>query len=295
MNSPVELSVIIVNYNGASVLKPCLESVLGDASYKGTLEVIVVDNASTDGSGDLSVQFPQVKWIFNAVNTGFSRANNQGVVAASGEFVFLLNNDTVVHPGAFTHLITALKMQIRNKVPGMVGPKLIFPDGKMQSQVGLISRFRYGINRTQPVSFMIGAALMLRRDLYLDVGGLDPHYLFYNEDLDLCKTLIQKGYTLLWVPQAVVTHYQGVSTKTIRPFAMIEGVRGGLYFAWKHYPIWAYALYCVGVGIWLATTCVLYTLFGLFSAHFRQLNTIYAQLFWILLRQERISPKDYLG
>ncbi len=238
--SRIDLTIVIVNYNGASVLAPCLDAVF---SSQGTLsfEVIVVDNASQDNSLEILDDYSsQILLIKNDVNGGFSRGNNQGASQGSGRYVFLLNNDTIVDTDMFQ---TCLDYYDAHPTIGALGPRLLNQDRTIQRTGGILGQHQYRSHHPSEVSFLSGAALMLSREMWDRVGGLDEHYFFYNEDLDLCKMIQKQGAKLVYLPQGLLVHLGGVSTTTRRPESVFEGYRGGMYFCKKHYPWVVYLLY----------------------------------------------------
>ena len=193
--SRIDLTIVLVNYNGASVLAPCLDSVFAS---QGTLsfEVIVVDNASQDNSLEILDRYSsQISLIKNDINRGFSRGNNQGASQGSGRYVFLLNNDTIVDPDMFQ---ACLDYYDAHPTIGALGPRLLNQDRTIQRTGGILGQHQYRSHLPTEVSFLSGAALMLSRGMWDKVGGLDEHYFFYNEDLDLCKVIQKQGGKLVY-------------------------------------------------------------------------------------------------
>ncbi len=253
------LSVVMVNFNGAKFLKDALDTVFL-SQLPGPFEVIVLDNHSGDHSRDvLNAYGDLIRMVFNAQNTGFSAANNQGVALSRGEFVFLLNNDTLTDPMACARLIEAL---VANPKIGAVGPKLKNQDGSDQLPGGILGQRQYRTTVAKTVSFLSGAALMMRREVYLSLGGFDEQFFFYNEDLDLCKRIQKAGYSLCFLPTAEVVHLGGQSTQFLRQKSLIEGYRGGLYFCHKHYGFLAYILYRILLIPLVIGLMLFYTLTG---------------------------------
>jgi N-acetylglucosaminyl-diphospho-decaprenol L-rhamnosyltransferase len=229
------VSVCIANWNGRDVLRVCLSS-LQRAAREVPLEVIVVDNASTDGSAAMvECEFPEVVLIRNRENVGFARANNQAVRAARGRYLFFLNNDTVVPPGALQRLI-----DYADSHPdiGMIGPRLRDSAGLVQIScrpqpdvttflnrlsmvrwTGVVKRRyrRYRRREFDPdtvrtVDVLMGAAILMPRSLFHDVGGWDEGYVFGGEDLDLCWRVRQRR-PLVYFPVVEVVHHGRVSTR----------------------------------------------------------------------------------
>jgi GT2 family glycosyltransferase len=228
-DAPPEVSVCIVNWNCRELLRRCLESLrakLQDVS----LEVIVVDNGSTDGAADMTEEaFPEVRLIRNADNRGFARANNQAAAVASGTFLFFLNNDTELPPGALRHLLDYARA---HPEIGLLGPRLVGADGNFQfsfrrrpTLTALLHRtlaFRWtGLLRsayrryrgrdgdfetTRAVEVLMGAALLVRRHLFESIGGWDESYVFGGEDIDLCAR-VGRRRRVVYYPEVTVLHH----------------------------------------------------------------------------------------
>ena len=283
----VDLSIIIVNYNGEKLLKECLGSILSSQT-EFNYEIIVVDNASTDASGPVLAEYPTVKTLMNHQNLGFSKANNQGAKIAQGEWIFLLNNDTILQPDTLQTLLSFAKT-IPN--PGLFGPKLRLPTGQVQRQGSALSQAQYRTLKPKTVNFLVGAALLLPKDVFWKVGGLDENYVFYNEDVDLCKTLMKAGYSLYYVPQAQLIHIGGASSRTLRPKALLEGFRGGLYLVNKHYPAPVFQGYRVVVGLWCLSQWMWHVLLGLGVPSAKDYAQTYKTLLRIILTNELVAPE----
>lgn len=224
----ITVSVIIVHYNTPELLQDCINSIrqyTKDIHY----EIIVVDNNSSlkpnlEGATDLQV-------IENEKNLGFAKANNKGAVLAKGQFLFLLNSDTVLHD----NLIYECWFQFKNtRKTGALGPQLLNEDGSIQYYGSILGRQQYKGVEARNVTFLSGAALMISKELYLSIGGFDEHYFFYNEDIDLCKTLRAKGYDLVYLPKAQLTHFGGKSTIK-NPALKKQAYKSSWYFFKKHY------------------------------------------------------------
>ena len=247
------LSVCIVNWNTRADLERCLTS-LHQCGCSEPFEIIVVDNASTDGSAELIEQrFPQVRLIPNRENSGFAHANNQAILASYGEFVFLLNPDTVVQPCSLSALVAFLRAHPR---AAAVGPKVVNPDGSIQYSARSFPRFRTGLMRLFPrsravrqyllsdwdhnsarqVDWLSGAALCMRRDALAQIGLLDERFYIYCEDVDWCYRAKQEGWEIWFTPEAVITHFRAGSTNQ-RVAAMVWAFHRSMrQFYWKHYP-----------------------------------------------------------
>jgi len=236
-----DLSIIIVNTNNRKILEECLGSIHKN-THKISFEIILTDNASTDGSQDMvRMKFPRVNLIQNTENAGFIRASNQGLRIYRGRYAILLNDDTVVKDGALDKMV---KFMDEHPGAGAGGPKLLNTDGTPQRQGGLFAGKFWLTDKPQEVDFIIGAALLARREVIEKVGLLDEKLFFYNDDLDWCKRIRKAGYKIYFLPQAEIVHYGGYSSKRIfNRRLFVEGFKGGLYYCRKHYGIIIYSIY----------------------------------------------------
>jgi GT2 family glycosyltransferase len=247
--SSIMLSIIIVNWNTRRDLLRCLASI-GTNPPTCPFEVLVFDNASTDGSAEAVLsEFPQVCLEVSPENVGFARANNRKASSAEGRFLLLLNPDTVVHPGAIDALISYVA---RHPQAAAVGPRLHNSDGSLQPSVErLPSLFRewwrlFHLDRLYPVSqypkavlasrapqrveVLNGACLLLRADAARPLGFFDEEYFVYSEEVDLCDRLRQAGWELHWLPEAIVTHSGGQSTRQVADAMFLELYRNKIKF-----------------------------------------------------------------
>ncbi|MCX8009593.1 MAG: glycosyltransferase [Ignavibacteria bacterium] len=231
------LSIIIVNYNVKAFLQNCLASIQ-KAVEKIEHEIFVVDNASDDGSVELiKKNYPSVKLIELKTNLGFSRANNIALAQCGGEFICIINPDTIVQENTFQTLIEFLT---KNPEAGLVGCKILNPDGSLQlpcrrsfptpwvaftKVIGLSTLFpksklfsKYNLtyldeNQTYEVDAVSGSFMFLRKEVYLKVGGFDEAFFMYGEDLDFCFRIKENGYKVFYVHSTQIIHFKGESTK----------------------------------------------------------------------------------
>jgi N-acetylglucosaminyl-diphospho-decaprenol L-rhamnosyltransferase len=230
----VDLSIIIVNWNSQEYLRQCLESMKGRCEGL-QVEIIVVDNASFDGSQRMvSEQFPEVVFLQSEVNLGFSRANNLGFARSKGEIILLLNPDTELIQGVLKRGVEFLRSEERG---GAVGVRLLNTDGSVQTSCvqslptllnqmldseilrRAFPRSRLwgtevlAVHREQPaeVEAVSGAFLMVKRSAFEQVGLLSEDYFMYAEDIDLCWTLRKAGYRIYYLGDCQVTHHGGKS------------------------------------------------------------------------------------
>jgi len=234
-DGPIDVSVCIANWNCRAMLRACLES-LHDHPQGVRLETIVVDNGSTDGAADMVArEFPEVILVRNAENRGFSQANNQAAARAQGRYLFFLNNDTLVPPGAVRRLMDYLET---HPEVGIVGPQLRAGDGRVQVSYRTLPtvtallhrtylfrwtrlfrrayrhhrRHRFDPTETRPVDVLMGAAVLLPRQVFSECGGWDEEYTFGGEDIEL-SARVGRRHPLVYHPAVEVTHYGRVSTR----------------------------------------------------------------------------------
>lgn len=243
-----ELSIVIVNHNCSSQLQQCLAS-LKENSVRISAEIIVIDNNSDDGAAAmLARSFPDVNLIQNHKNVGFSRANNQGIKASQSEYILFLNPDTIVYSGALDILMQVLREQ---KKIGGVGPALLHNDQKFQVSFGgrrnfcseMFQKFilnpyyrirlRY-IKKQRKAVWLSAACLMVRKDVLDEVGGFDEDFFLYYEDIDLCFRINNTGRSLLFIPDARILHYGGISTRKQQLNSRFFYRQSQLYFYRKH-------------------------------------------------------------
>ncbi len=251
----MDLSIVIVNWNTRDLLDRCLETI-PEAVSGWTHEVIVVDNGSTDGSGTMvRTRHPGVHLVENGENVGFVRATNQGIALSRGQYVLLLNSDTVAPPGSLARMVAFMEDY---PDAGAVGPKLVNPDGSFQASYAhfptLVSESlsAFGLNRRLygpyhpsppprpderpgPVDWVPGACLLLRRKALEDVGPLDEGFWMYSEDTDLCYRLHRAGWKVYYLPDVEIVHFGGASSKQCRPESVGRLYRGKARFFRKHY------------------------------------------------------------
>ena len=237
----VDLSVVIITLNNKDILEACIASVK-EHTKRISYEIIVTDNGSTDGTADmLRSRYPDVCIIENRKNLGFSAANNKGLKNANGRYCLVLNDDTYIDEDAFSKLAEYMD---KHENVAAAGPKLMNIDGTIQKQGSFLTAGKWSSKVPVEVDFLIGACLMIRTSVLDEVGYFDENLFFYNDDLDLCKRIKNKGFKIVYVPDSSVYHYGGFSSKKAGNRALeIEGIRGGLYFCRKHYGPVAYQIY----------------------------------------------------
>lgn len=256
----MKLSVVIVNYNVKELLEQCLISVFRALEKTGSSEVFVVDNNSSDGSVDfLRPLFPQVQFIANKDNIGYAKANNQAIRMAKGEYILLLNPDTLVGENVFDKVIafmdahpqagcTGVKMidssgrfhiESKRSFPSpwnslckMFGLSRLFPKSKIFARYNLLYLDADSIHE---VEVLCGAFMLFRKEVLDKVGLLDEAFFMYGEDIDISYRVLQSGYKNYYLPYSIL-HYKGESTKK-DSFKYVQIFYGAmLIFFRKHYP-----------------------------------------------------------
>jgi len=284
-NRPV-LSIVIVNYNGLHFLPNCIASL--QDHVPGTFEVIVVDNASQDGSLEwLKDNHPWVKLIRSSQNLGFTRGNNLGARAASGEYLLLLNNDTEIQ-ASLGPLLDLLRF---NSSIGALGCTLAYGDGRLQESIGYAhtlwrmifswvplkrifphnAAFRRTVAATSslyekpfvPVDWVSGACLLTPLALWRQLGGLDERYFMYVEDVDYCRMVAEAGYTVAYSACGKLTHFEMAGRAWVGRRAVLNSTDSYLTFARKYFSWWECVLLRTFLPIAFAgraATCLLSSL-----------------------------------
>ncbi len=255
----MKLSVIIVNYNVIYFLEQCLHSVI-KAGQGIDMEVFVVDNNSVDGSVTMvKDKFPEVKLICNTDNKGFSKANNQAIHQSSGEFVLLLNPDTVVEEDTFSKIVAFME---RHPDAGGLGVKMLDGKGRFlpESKRGLptprvafykifgfsrlfpksktFGKYHLGYldkDKTHKVEILAGAFMLLRKSVLDKIGLLDEAFFMYGEDIDLSYRIVKAGYQNYYFPETRIIHYKGESTKKSSVNYVFVFYNAMIIFARKHF------------------------------------------------------------
>jgi len=252
----LHLSAIIINYNGGELLRKTLSSLVAELTGLGLeSEIIVVDNASTDNSlSFISDYFPSVRVISLPQNSGFARAANNGARASRGRYLLFLNNDIEIEPGSIGRLISFLDSHPEY---ALVAPAVLGPDGSFELSFGPdlnpLSEFflktlarkyyacLYRLRRekiARDVHWASGAALLIRREPFFEIGGFDERYFLYVEDADLGLRLRRLGYKLRYLPEARIIHYRGAVASKYPRLALIEAKKGQLlYYALHNHPL----------------------------------------------------------
>ncbi|WP_259473243.1 glycosyltransferase family 2 protein [Clostridium estertheticum] len=255
----IDISIIIVNYNTKQLLADTIQSVI-DTVGQITYEIIVVDNASSDGSIEMiKKQYPKVNLIENKDNLGFPKANNIGIKQAGGRYVLLLNSDTKVLDNCIQKCLEYMDGNIE---AGAIGCKLLLTSGKLdhackrgfptpEASLYYILKLhklfphskKFGeytlnylpIDEINEVDALTGAFMMVRKKVIDKAGLLDETFFMYGEDLDWCFRIKEAGYKVIYYPEAVTIHYKGGSSKRKRYKTIYEFHRAMYIFYNKHY------------------------------------------------------------
>ena len=276
MSQRMLLTIIIVNYNTKLFLEQCLHSVYRAA--KGLAhEIIIVDNNSTDGSGEyLPTKFTEVKFIFNKKNTGFAKACNQGLHISSGKYILFLNPDTMVPEDCFQYCISFFET---HPDAGTVGVRMFddkghflkeskrgfpSPGASFYKLFGIASAFprsktfsKYYAdhlpeNENNPVDVLSGAFMMIRKNVLQQTDGFDESFFMYGEDIDLSYRIQQEGYKNYYLGKITIIHFKGGSTtynhKYINMFYAAMKLFVQKHYKGKRSPLFIGLLY---TGIWV--------------------------------------------
>lgn len=253
-----DVSIIIVSWNAKEYLQKCLDSII-EYSKSVKTEIIVVDNASNDGSPEIvESKYPQVKLIRNSENSGFAKANNLGYKYCSGKFVCLINSDVEIFEDCIGKMF-----EYMNEHPGvgMLGPKVLNSDGSLQLTFREFPGFKVNIlralaldnyfsyskkvlrnskkelenNKGIEVDFLSGCFMMIRKDTIDKIGLFDEDYFFYAEDKDLCKKFWNNGSRIEYFQGAEAVHYLYGSSKGDYDKFYIQEIKANIQYVRKHY------------------------------------------------------------
>lgn len=258
MESPAKLSIVILCWNDLRVIPNCLHSIFA-GTHETSLDVIVSDNGSTDGSIEFIHQnYPDVRILENRANLGFAKGNNVGIQASRGEYVLILNPDTIIHDRALDELVAFAD---RNPKTGAFGCRVLNADGSYQVSARLFPTvWRYWVNALylkklqglsnffayeeyagwkgdseRDVDWQSGCCVMLRADLLATLGGFDEQFFYHFEEVDLCRRVWNAGSSIRFTPKAVITHLGGQSVSRFPIRFEIEKHRSRYRYFYKHF------------------------------------------------------------
>lgn len=257
----MKLSIVIICWNDLKVIRDCLRSIFENTKHTN-FEVIVSDNGSTDGSIEyIRTQFPRVRIIENGANLGFAKANNVGIKQAQGEYVLILNPDTIIHPGSLDRWIAFADQHPK---AGAFGCKVLRADGTywpaarpfptvrraMTAALGLGRLGRFGIfsrlfvsneydswdgSDERDVDWQSGCCVLFRGYVLRQVGGFDEQFFYHYEEVDLCRRVWQAGYTIRYTPESSITHLGGQSVDRFPVRFALEKNRNCYRYFYKHF------------------------------------------------------------
>jgi hypothetical protein len=282
----VEISCIIVSWNAKAHLRECLRSLLRELPQDQS-EVIVVDNASNDGSTEVvQREFPGVQLIRNPANLGFARANNIGIARSRGRYLCLINSDVRVLDGVIARMHHYLD---RHAAVGLLGPRILNPDGTLQASCRRLPSLwstccralaldvifprlwlvrgevmaLWEHNGIRAVDALSGCFWMVRREAIQQTGLLDENFFIYAEDLDWCKRFKDSGGMIVYFPEAEAIHFGGGSSANTPLKFFVEMQRAGCQYWKKHHSRPAYGAYVVIMFLHHLLRAISYTLFHL--------------------------------
>lgn len=253
----MKLSIIIITYNSEKLIGPCLDSI-----YKTTkdlnYEVIIIDNASQDNTVSfLQKNYPKINLTLNRQNVGFARAVNQGIKKAGGEFILLLNPDMRVLDKTINKSLAYLE---KNSDVGILGCQFLYPNMKIQASFGnfpslfteflqatylykflpwgrfipesVLSKKRF--KKIQEVDWLSGSYMLMRQKVFEKIGLFDENFFMYLEDVDFCFRAKEAGFKVVYFPKVQVIHYHMASTKKDPSKAIINELKGLIYYFQKY-------------------------------------------------------------
>ncbi len=254
----MKLSIVILCWNDLGVIGDCLRSIYNEMRDID-FEVIVSDNGSTDGSLEfISQHYPSVRIVANGINLGFAKGNNVGIALSSGEYVLILNPDTIIHDGALQRWVAfadchpeagAFGCRVLNKDGSYQGPARPFPtiwrDGiaalYLRSLAYLSDVFisdtytGWKGNTERVIDWQSGCCIMFRGNVLKSLGGFDGQFFYHFEEVDLCRRVWDAGYPILYTPTVVITHLGGQSVKRFPIKFELEKYRSRYRYFYKHF------------------------------------------------------------
>ena len=272
-----DISVVVVTYNSVQVIVNCLASIEAETASGMRLEIIVVDNGSTDGTVEtVRTRFPAVRLVTGQGNVGFARGNNIGLAMARGRYFLMLNADTEIRAGALASLLAFAEAHPQ---AGFVAPRLVNPDGSLQHSTFRFPDFHqtfYGYfekwvpmdseangryapaeyERARVVEHALGAAVLIRRATYEQIGGMDAKYALYFEETDWCFRCREAGWQVWYTPEATIMHLGAHSTRSDPERSSVLFARSQAYYWRKNYGWLKYAglkmIAVIGLEYWFA-------------------------------------------
>ena len=287
-DTEIDVSILIVNWNTRDVLRGCLKSIY-EQTLGVTFEIIVVDNASKDGSAKMvKLEFPSVTLIENSENRGFAAASNQWIAIAKGRYVLLLNSDTIIMENAITKTVSFAE---DNPDAGVVGCRVLNSDGTLQltclmfpSLLNMVlstfwlhrffpkSNFFgraeltwWDKNNVREVDIVGGCFMLVRLDAMNQVGLMDEQFFMYSEDVDWCYRFHKAGWKVIYTPSAEIIHLGGESSKQAATKMVLLQRGSRLLFFKKHRGYLVYALACLLIVLFFLLRIPYWFIRALFS------------------------------
>jgi GT2 family glycosyltransferase len=251
----MKLSIVIICWNDLGVIRDCLRSIY-EGTHSTDFEVVVSDNGSVDDSIEfIRKHYPQARIVENQQNLGFARGNNSGICASRGEYVLILNPDTIIHDGALDKL---LAFADRHPEAGAFGCRVLNPDGTYQVSARLFPTvWRYWVSALglsklsslfvyeeyprwrgdteRSIDWQSGCCVMFRGDLLKNLGGFDEQFFYHFEEVDLCRRVCNAGHAVLFTPEPTITHLGGQSVGRFPVRFEIEKHRSRYRYFYKHF------------------------------------------------------------
>lgn len=271
----VDVSICMVSLNCWAVIQDCLDS-LRASQPPVSYEVIVVDNASTDGTPDLIAEhYPEVRLVRNSGNVGFTKATNQGIVLSSGRYLLWLNTDTILRPDSLAEMCRFLDTHPR---AGIVGPKVLNLDGSFQPQCKrglptpaaslcyilkldrLLPNSRVAgqylltylpVDQANQVAAVSGCCLLARREVWDAIGPLDEQIFAFGEDIDWCVRAQHAGWEVWYYPGSVITHLKGQGGVHAKPYHKAWGMHQGMWVFYRNHLMAHYSWLTTGI-VWVS-------------------------------------------
>jgi GT2 family glycosyltransferase len=307
----MDVSIVVINWNTREILRECLSSIT-EQTQGIKYEVIVVDNASTDGSAEMvKDDYPEVVLVENSENRGFAAANNQAILMAKGRYVLLINSDTIVLDNAIEKVVDFAEEHPKSAV---VGCRALNSDRSLQltcfkhpSILNMIlsSTYLYKIfpknkffgrermtwwdrNSAREVDVVTGCFMLLREKAIKQVGLMDERFFMYGEETDWCYRFKNHGWKVMFTPCAEIVHLGGQSSKKIITEMSLQLHGSILQFIHKHRPRWEYVLACLLVWLFCAVRIIFWFACFLFSRQDRNYKLgrmeIYAIATWRIIK-----------
>lgn len=244
----MKLSIVIICWNDLKVLPDCMKSIY-EGTKKTEFEVIISDNGSTDGSIDwVKKNYPDAKVLENNANLGYAKGNNVGIRASTGEYILILNPDTIIHGDGLDKWV---EFADKHKEAGAFGCRVLNKDGSYQDPARpfptiphyWMVAFRlkqndYGSFKGEvqrEIDWQSGCAVLCRGTLLKEIGGFDEHFFYHYEEVDLCKRIWKAGYKIIHTPEVTITHLGGQSVGRFPTRFEIEKYRNRYRYFYKHY------------------------------------------------------------